>query len=353
MVTVSEHPFIISGPCSAESYIQLMDTAMALAEIPQVKLFRAGIWKPRTRPGGFEGYGETALQWLKEVKAASGLKTAVEIATPAHVELCLKYEVDVLWAGARTVVNPFSVDELSEALRGIDIPLMVKNPVHPDIKLWAGAIERFKKAGIKEIAAIHRGFFCPEAQPYRNTPMWEIPIELKRLFPELPVICDPSHISGSADMLASVSQHALDLMMDGLMIESHINPSAALTDARQQITPVVLKKLIDSLVLRNREEPAADQKLEQLRRMIDRTDAELLNILARRIEIVKMLAAEKRSLNTTIFQAKRWRQITEDRMTKAGELNLDKSFILKLMQLVHKESIRIQTELFNDNDTEA
>lgn len=342
-----ERPFIISGPCSAESLDQLMDTALELATIPEVCLFRAGIWKPRTRPGGFEGHGEEALKWMQQVKAATSLKTAVEIANPKHIELCLNYGIDVIWIGARTVVNPFSVDEISEALKGVDIPVMIKNPVNPDLDLWIGAIERIQKAGISKLAAIHRGFYCADTPPYRNNPMWEIPIELKRIIPHLPIICDPSHISGTSEGLQHISQQALDLMMDGLMIETHVNPAVALTDARQQITPAQLLSLLQNLRLRSKETPSPSAKFEELRRQIDVSDTELLRILAKRIDIVKKLAVEKKIQNTTIYQADRWRQIMDDRLKKAESLSLDKSFVLKLMQMVHKESIRIQTEIYS------
>lgn len=340
---------VISGPCSAESREQVLQTARELSRIPQVALFRAGVWKPRTRPGGFEGRGEPALEWLKEARAETGLKTAVEVARPQHIEMCLRHGVDVIWLGARTVVNPFSIDELAESLKGVDIPVMIKNPVNPDLELWVGAIERIYRAGISQIAAIHRGFYCASATAYRNNPMWEIPIELKRLLPGLPVICDPSHISGNPEGLLPVAQQALDLMMDGLMIETHIHPAQALTDARQQILPAALAELIAALKIRESKDEVPTSLLN-LRLKIDATDAELLRILRQRMEIVSELALEKMKINTSIFQLERWRQLTDDRLQQAGKLGLDRNFILKLLQIVHRESIRLQTDIYTEKN---
>ena len=340
-------PVVISGPCSAESEDQVISTARLLEAIPQVKVFRAGIWKPRTRPGMFEGVGEIGLKWLNRVQKETGLKVAVEVAYPAHIDLALKYNIDILWIGARTVVNPFSLQELANALQGVDVPVMIKNPVNPDINLWIGAIERIMNAGIDSMAAIHRGFYFFDKSPYRNAPMWEIPIELKRLFPKLPVICDPSHICGERDLLLGVAQKALDLEMDGLMIESHIDPDHALTDPQQQLKPQELKKLLSKLILRdekgNRE---FESKLEELRSEVDKIDAELLHILSRRMELVDELGYYKRDNNITILQLKRWSNIVRDRLKTGLNSGLEKEFLTKLLEIVHNESIRRQTEIY-------
>ncbi|MCB0823528.1 MAG: bifunctional 3-deoxy-7-phosphoheptulonate synthase/chorismate mutase type II [Bacteroidales bacterium] len=344
----SEHgPTVISGPCSAETEEQVLSTAKLLAEIPQVKIFRAGVWKPRTRPGMFEGVGEVGLKWLNRVQNETGLKVAVEVAYPAHIDLALKYNIDILWIGARTVVNPFSLQELANALKGVDVPVMIKNPVNPDINLWIGAIERIMNAGIERIAAVHRGFYFFDKSPYRNAPMWEIPIELKRLFPKIPVICDPSHICGERELLLGVAQKALDLEMEGLMLESHCDPDHALTDPQQQVTPAELKILLSKLILReekgNRE---FESKLEELRSEVDKIDAELMHILSRRMELVDELGYYKRDNNITILQLKRWSNIVRDRLKTGLNSGLEKEFLQKLLEIVHNESIRRQTEIY-------
>ena len=344
----SEHgPTVISGPCSAETEEQVLSTAKLLAEIPQVKIFRAGVWKPRTRPGMFEGVGEVGLKWLNRVQNETGLKVAVEVAYPAHIDLALKYNIDILWIGARTVVNPFSLQELANALKGLDVPVMIKNPVNPDINLWIGAIERIMNAGIERIAAVHRGFYFFDKSPYRNAPMWEIPIELKRLFPKIPVICDPSHICGERELLLGVAQKALDLEMEGLMLESHCDPDHALTDPQQQVTPAELKILLSKLILReekgNRE---FESKLEELRSEVDKIDAELMHILSRRMELVDELGYYKRDNNITILQLKRWSNIVRDRLKTGLNSGLEKEFLQKLLEIVHNESIRRQTEIY-------
>lgn len=347
-------PLIISGPCSAETQDQVMETARELSKIPQVKVFRAGIWKPRTRPSHFEGVGIAGLKWLQQVKSETGLLTTVEVANPKHVEEALRYGVDILWVGARTVVNPFSVQELSEVLRGVDIPVMIKNPLNPDVQLWLGALERMNLVGIRKLIAIHRGFHYYENSAYRNTPMWEIPIELQRLAPNLPIICDPSHISGNRQLLLPVSQKALDLAMSGLMIESHISPKDALTDANQQITPAGLKELLDSLVLRSvTGSPELTNKLEAFRREIDKIDAELIDILSRRMKIVAEIGQYKRDNNITILQLKRWSDIITDRLNIGVNMGLSRDFLLKMLQLVHKESIQTQTEIMNERHDET
>ncbi len=342
-------PLVISGPCSAESEDQVLQTAVELSKIPNVKIFRSGIWKPRTRPGLFEGVGLQGLKWLKQVKDQTSLLTAVEVANPEHVEAALKYEVDILWIGARTVVNPFSVQELANVLNGIDIPVMVKNPVNPDMNLWIGALERINLSGIKRIAAIHRGFYFFDKTPYRNAPMWEIPIELKGLMPNLPVICDPSHICGERSMLLDVAQKALDLEMNGLMLESHIDPDNALTDPQQQIKPSELKKLINSLVIRKQEGNFEfESKLEELRTEIDKIDAELINILSRRMQLIDEIGQYKKDHNITILQLKRWSNIVQNRLKTGLDSGLQKEFLQKLLEIVHIESIQRQTDIYRN-----
>ncbi len=343
-----EPPLIISGPCSAESEEQLLYTAKEIVKLTNVKIFRVGIWKPRTRPDYFEGVGNIGLEWLKVVKDETGMMTAVEVANSRHVEDCLEHGVDILWIGARTVVNPFSIQEISEVLKGVDIPVMVKNPVNPDLELWIGALERINFVGIKKLIAVHRGFYFFEKSPFRNAPMWEVPIELKRIFPELPVIVDPSHICGNKELLLQISQKALDLEMDGLMIETHINPEIALTDAKQQITPAELKDLISKLIIRNKSGNIEfENKLEELRAKIDEVDYELIDIIARRLDLVKQIGEYKRNSNITILQLKRWRNVIQDRLKKGVEKGLSKKLLIDLFELVHEESIRLQNEIMN------
>lgn len=342
------HPIIISGPCSAESEEQLLRTAKELSKFDNVKVFRSGIWKPRTRPSHFEGVGNIGLEWLKRVKQETGLLTTVEVANPKHVEEALKHEVDILWIGARTVVNPFSVQEIAETLKGVDIPIMIKNPVNPDINLWIGALERINQAGIKKLAAIHRGFYFFENSPFRNAPMWEIPIELKRLFPSLPIFCDPSHICGKIELIQPVSQKALDLEMDGLMIEAHYDPSLAMTDAKQQLYPEQLAEILDKLIIRHEHGTVEfETKLEELRTEIDKLDAELVDILAQRMNIVEQIGEYKKENNITILQIKRWSEIIKNRLAHGIQLGLNKDFLMKILQIVHKESIQKQTDIMN------
>jgi len=346
-VATDGKPLVISGPCSAESEDQLLKTARQIAQIGGVNIFRAGIWKPRTRPGEFEGVGEQGLSWLKQVKHETGLLTAVEVADRNHVELALKYDVDILWIGARTVVNPFSVQAIADAVTGVDIPIMIKNPLNPDIKLWMGAIERFNAVGINKIIAVHRGFHYFEKSVFRNAPMWEIPIELKRILPSLPIIVDPSHICGNRELIESVSQKALDLEMDGLMIESHYNPDKALTDANQQITPKALGVLLDSLVVRHVEGNLMFQhKLEELRTEIDKLDGELLQILAKRMDIIDEIGEYKSENDITILQMKRWAGIIKDRLSIGTHMGLNNVFLKKILILIHKESIQRQENIF-------
>ena len=340
-------PFVISGPCSAETEEQMLKTAMQLKEIGKVHVLRAGIWKPRTRPNDFEGVGEEGLEWLKKAKESTGLLTSVEVADANHVELALKHNVDILWVGARTVVNPFSVQAIAEALTGVDVPVMIKNPLNPDLKLWLGAIERLNTIGINKLIAVHRGFHYFEKSPFRNAPMWEIPIELKRVAQGLPIIVDPSHICGNRELLESISQKALDLEMDGLMIESHHDPDAALTDSAQQISPHELKELLENLIIRNRKGNIDFQhKLEGLRTEIDKLDGELLQILSKRMEIIDEIGEYKRNNDITILQMKRWAGIIKDRLAIGTHMGLDKFFLQKLLHLIHKESINRQEDIF-------
>jgi chorismate mutase len=347
-------PLVISGPCSAESEKQVLDTARLLAATGKVHVFRSGVWKPRTRPGGFEGLGEQALQWLQKVKTQTGLRTTVEVAIPLHIEQSLRYDIDILWIGARTVVNPFSMEELAQALRGVDVPVMVKNPLTPDLKLWMGALERINKAGISKIAAIHRGFHYFKKSPYRNAPMWEIPIELKRLVPQLPIITDISHICGRRDILHEIAQKAIDLETNGLMIESHIDPDNAQTDAAQQITPTELDQLLSDLIFRTPTgSPVFEHCLEELRTEIDKIDGELLQLLARRMDIVDEIGHYKLENNITIFQLKRWQHIIDDRVSIGSHLGLDKNFLMQMLELVHQASIHRQQQIFSNNNQTA
>jgi chorismate mutase len=341
-------PFIIAGPCSAESEKQVMETAEELARIPQVRVFRAGLWKPRTRPGSFEGVGHKGLKWLRKVKKETGLFLTVEVANPQHVKEALDGDIDILWLGARTVVNPFSVQEIAGVMEGMDIPVMVKNPLNPDLKTWLGTLERINQAGIRKLMAVHRGFSFFNRTPYRNAPMWEIPIELKRLHPQLTVITDPSHICGQTATLLPVCQKSLDLEMNGLMIECHIRPEEALTDKRQQITPSQLSDLISHLVVRA-ESGSIEfiNKLEELRTEIDKLDEELIDILSRRMNIVDEIGKFKKVNKITILQLKRWNQIIRDRVEAGTRLGMNREFILRLLEAIHDESIQRQIDVMN------
>ena len=343
-----DRPLLIAGPCGAETEEQVLDTARSIAvQAPQVKVFRAGVWKPRTRPGGFEGVGEPALAWLRRVKDETGLLTMTEVATPAHVEAALKAGIDLLWIGARTTPNPFSVQALADALRGTDVPVFVKNPINPDTQLWVGAIERLADAGITRLAAIHRGFSWFERTPYRNSPMWEFPIRLKAAFPHLELVCDPSHIAGHPDRLTEIAQQALDLNFSGLMIETHRDPANALSDAKQQIRPVALRELLDGLVVREARpvQEAADE-LQGFRDLIDQLDEEIAQKLASRMDIAERIGEFKRLHNVAILQPERWGRILR-RQTALGErIGLSPSFIRAFMNAVHEESIRRQTAVW-------
>lgn len=346
----TSEPLLIAGPCSAETEDQLLATAHLLAKTGKVSVLRAGIWKPRTRPGEFEGIGSIGLSWLKRAKEETGLPTAVEVATARHVEEALAAGVDILWVGARSTVNPFTVQEIADALKGVDIPVLVKNPVNPDIQLWIGALERINNAGITKLGAIHRGFSSYEKTAFRNEPMWELAIQLKTLCPELPIINDPSHICGNRELIQYVAQKALDLDMQGLMIESHLDPSVAWTDAKQQLTPAALAELMDILTLRKPElkDKAFTDKLEELRTNIDKIDDQIIQKIAERMQVVQKIGEFKRDNGVTILQVNRWDQIMHKRSAFASALKLDLNFTGKLLELIHSESIRKQTEIMND-----
>jgi chorismate mutase len=345
-------PLIIAGPCSAESEEQVLITARQIASLNKVNIFRAGIWKPRTRPGNFEGVGSKGMEWLKKVKTETGLPVATEVANVKHVYEALKWGIDFLWLGARTTANPFSVQEIADALKGVNVPVLIKNPINADLELWLGAIERIQKAGITNIAVIHRGFSSYDKSQYRNKPMWEIPIELKRRMPDLPMICDPSHICGNTQLLFNVSQTAMDLDYQGLMIETHCNPAVALSDAKQQITPAELKKLLDKLVIRI---PSVEDKrflstLEDLRDKIDEIDNQLIAILAKRMEIVRDIGRYKKQNGITILQNLRWNEIVQNRTKQGVEKQLTAEFVMKIFENIHQESIYHQKQIMENNE---
>lgn len=342
--SVLSEPLVISGPCSVETEEQLMTTALGLRNVSGVKMLRGGVWKPRTRPGAFEGMGVKGLEWLLEAKKETGLLTATEVAMPEHVDLALKYDVDALWIGARTVVNPFSVQQLADALKGTDIPVFIKNPVSPDLKLWMGAFERLQKAGVKYLAAIHRGFQHYKETPYRNFPMWEIPIELNQLL-NVPVITDVSHICGCRELLQQTAQKAVDLATDGLMIECHCNPDAALTDSRQQITPAELRNLLESIVVRTKKTSNGECDLADLRGEIDDIDNELLQLLARRMAVSEQIGSYKKRNNVTIVQMDRWKKILADHLDTAKALGLDEELVLSVFEAIHQASIKRQSDV--------
>lgn len=340
-------PMIISGPCSVESEEQILATAKALAQIHEVSMLRGGIWKPRTHPDAFEGRGEQGLVWLRKAKLETGLPTITEVATPEHVELALKYEINALWIGARTVVNPFSVQQLAEALAGVDVPVFIKNPVSPDLGLWLGAFERLEKAGVKQLAAIHRGFAHYKESSYRNAPMWEIPIELKRRL-DVPVITDISHICGNRDLLQSTAQKALDLATDGLMIECHIHPDTALTDAKQQITPEELKTLLSSLTFRSKHSGSVERDLAGWRSEIDDIDEELLHLLARRMEVSAQIGEYKKRNNVAVVQMDRWKKILEDHIATGNDMGLSPQLINEVFEAIHQASIERQSRIMEE-----
>ena len=338
----NKRPIVIAGPCSAESLEQILETATSLAA-KGVKIFRAGIWKPRTKPGGFEGVGAVGLPWLKEVKQKTGMLTATEVATPYHVFEAIKAGIDILWIGARTVANPFAMQELADALKGTEIPVLVKNPVNPDLELWIGAIERLYRAGITNLGVIHRGFSSYEKKLYRNLPLWHIPIELKRRYPNITVFCDPSHIGGKREFVAPIAQQALDLKFEGLIIESHCNPDCALSDAAQQITPEILEYTLNMLVIR--ENGQTTENINILRKQIDEIDEQLLTVLAKRMSVSKEIGTYKKEHNMPILQSGRYNDILENRAKQGEALNLSCEFVTEIMKAIHEESVKVQMEI--------
>ncbi len=342
-------PLLIAGPCSAESEEQLMETARGIrANAPQVSVFRAGVWKPRTRPGGFEGSGDAALPWLKRVKEETGLLIMTEVATADHVRAALEAGIDMLWIGARTTPNPFSVQEIADALRGVDVPVFVKNPINPDLQLWIGALERLAAAGITRLAAIHRGFSWFERTPYRNSPMWEFPIRLKAAFPQLELICDPSHIAGRPEKLGEVAQQALDLNFSGLMIETHHDPTNAKSDAQQQIAPAALAGLLGSLIVRDAiPGPHLRDELQEFRDLIDQLDEEIAQKLGTRMDIAERIGEFKLSHNVAILQPVRWEKIMHRQLALCERLGLSAAFIEEFMSAIHNESIRRQSTVWD------
>lgn len=344
-------PLSIAGPCSAETREQVLETARQLKEL-QVDLFRAGVWKPRSKPGTFEGVGTEGMKWLQEVRQEFGMPVATEVARPHHIEIALKHNIDVLWIGARTTVNPFAVQELADALRGTNIPVMVKNPVNPDLALWAGAIERLWAVGMKDVAAIHRGFSSYEQTQYRNVPLWQIPIQLKGMYPFLPMIVDPSHIGGKPELIFPISQKALDLDFEGTMIETHPTPTEAFSDAEQQITPAVLGEILAKLQVRSLPDQAFISRTEELRQKIDRADREIIEALARRMRLVEKIGVDKKESNIAVLQPERWKSIFETRKEWARQMQVNPEFAAELYELIHLESIRVQTEIVGKGQAE-
>ena len=337
----ANRPIVIAGPCSAESREQVMQTATELAE-KGIKIFRAGIWKPRTKPGGFEGIGAVGLPWLKEVKEKTGMMVATEVATPAHVLEAIKAGIDLLWIGARTAANPFAMQELADALKGVDIPILLKNPVNPDLELWIGGLERLYNAGLTNLGVIHRGFSSYDKKIYRNAPLWHIPIELKRRYPET-IICDPSHIGGARELVAPIAQQAMDLNFDGLIIESHCNPDCALSDAKQQLTPAVLDYTLNMLVIRDNVQTT--ENLSVLRKQIDELDEQLLTLLAKRMRISQEIGTYKLEHNMPVLQSGRYDQLLKSRQDMGSKLNLSGEFVDSIVKAIHEESVRVQLDL--------
>lgn len=338
----STRPLIIAGPCSAETEEQVLATAHALAR-EGIQLFRAGIWKPRTKPGGFEGVGPEGIEWLKRVKAETGMFTATEVANRAHVDTALKGGIDLLWIGARTAANPFAMQEVADALVGVDVPVLVKNPVSPDLELWIGALQRIYNAGIRRLGAIHRGFTWVDRSIYRNHPFWTIPIELQRRIPNLPIFCDPSHIGGKRELIAPLSQQAMDLGFDGLIVESHCCPDEAWSDKAQQVEPTTLAFILRNLILRDMN--TTTDNLNELRRQIDKLDDELLELLARRMKVSGEIGRYKKEHNMSVLQSQRYEDILARRARQAVELGMDREFMRSVMQAIHEESIRQQLKV--------
>lgn len=344
-----DNPLLISGPCSLESEKQALDTARLLAKDKRVFIYRGGVWKPRTRPGSFEGVGSKGLKWLQMVREETGLPIGTEVANAHHTEEAINAGLDVIWIGARSTASPFVVQEIADVIKGSNIVVMVKNPVNPDVQLWVGAIERIYQAGIKNIVAIHRGFTPFKDTIYRNYPNWTTVIELRRLMPNLPIICDPSHIAGKREYLFEIAQKAFDMGMEGLMLESHIDPSCALSDAAQQLTPADLGKLLDKLVIRHAtaNNPEFESRLDLLRNRIDAIDSELLEMLSSRVEIVKQIGKYKKENNVTALQINRWSQLMENRVNIGKKLDLNETFVKILFQLIHEDSVRMQTDIMD------
>lgn len=344
----SNRSFVVAGPCSAETREQVLSISAEIAKNKNVQLIRAGIWKPRTRPDSFEGLGEEALPWLVEAGKLNGLQTTTEVANKTHVEAALKAGVDVLWIGARTTVNPFAVQEIADALQGTGMPIMIKNPINPDLQLWLGAFERFEKVGLTDLTAIHRGFSVYKHDKYRNVPSWEIPIALKENRPEIPIICDPSHITGNRDLLLEVSQKALDLNFDGLMIETHPDPDNAWSDAAQQVTGEGLKEILDQLVVRTVDfgMDVADQ-INEMRAKVALLDDRMLELLSARMQLSEEVGLLKRENNITILQQEHWAKVISMRLEQADELHVTRQFVRQVMDAIHQESIRHQTKIMN------
>lgn len=340
----NERPIVMAGPCSAETEAQVMQTAQALAR-KGCHIFRAGLWKPRTKPGGFEGQGQKALPWLRRVKEETGMLIATEVATPQHVELCLKHSIDVLWIGARTTANPFAMQALADSLHGVDIPVLVKNPVNPDLELWIGSMERINRAGIRRLGAIHRGFSSYGGKLYRNSPMWQIPLELRRRIPALPILCDPSHIGGRRELIAPLCQQAMDLGFDGLIVETHHTPDQAWSDAQQQVTPDRLGVILSHLVVRDKQQTV--EAIDQLRRQIDDLDNQLIELLSNRMRICREIGRYKREHNITVFQASRYNEILEKRGAQATHCDMSAEFVATVFENVHQESVRQQMKIIN------
>lgn len=334
-----KRPIVIAGPCSAETEEQVKSTARMLAD-KGCHIFRAGVWKPRTKPGGFEGNGEKALPWLKEVKEETGMMISTEVATPDHVELAMRYDMDVLWVGARTSANPFAMQALADSMQGLQIPVLVKNPVNPDLELWIGGLQRLNQAGIKRLGVIHRGFSSYDKKIYRNLPMWQIPIELRRRIPGLPIICDPSHIGGRRDLIAPLCQQAMDLGFDGLIVESHCNPKEAWSDAKQQVTPDILDYILSLLVIRD--DTFTTEDIRSLRAQIDELDNSLMELLAKRFRLCREIGTFKKEHNMTILQTGRYNEILEKRGTQAGLCGMNPKFAAHIFELIHEESVRQQ-----------
>ncbi len=340
----NKRPFVIAGPCSAETEEQVMTTARQLAQ-KGCHMFRAGVWKPRTKPGGFEGNGEPALKWMAEAKKETGMMMCTEVATPDHVELAMKYGIDLMWIGARTSANPFAMQEIADAMKGIKIPVLVKNPVNPDLELWIGALERINLAGVKKLGAIHRGFSSYDKKIYRNLPMWQIPIELRRRIPNLPIVCDPSHIGGRRELIAPLCQQAMDLGADGLIVESHCNPDCAWSDAKQQVTPDVLDYILT--LLQVRDETTTTENIQMLRKQIDEQDDKLLDLLSQRFRVCREIGQYKKEHNMTVLQTGRYNEILDKRGAQGALCGMSEQFVKTVFEAIHEESVRQQLEIIN------